>query len=250
MRFLLAILLLLAVAPAAAQQGQGMSQALVVSSCGGATLTAGPVAQLTMDATGRLCLGGTFGVVSVWSTADAAANGMVLSNGGLTVTTNTANWQTIRSTNSKTTGKVYVEFYINSFSSSMMFGLANAGFDVTVSNSYLGSAIYSVGMQPTAGVNASSGFTSNYGGVPAAGNGDVLGIAVDFGAGSVWIAKNNVWVGGSNPATGSLPIVSFVPATVGALFPGYSVFTVSTVTLQPTSSSQTYAAPSGFSAWN
>ena len=34
MRFLLAILLLLIVAPASAQQSQGMSQALVVSSCG------------------------------------------------------------------------------------------------------------------------------------------------------------------------------------------------------------------------
>ena len=41
MRFLLAILLLLFVAPASAQQGQGMSKAMVVSSCGGGALPSG-----------------------------------------------------------------------------------------------------------------------------------------------------------------------------------------------------------------
>ena len=61
MRFLLAILLLLLAAPAWAQQGQGMSQAVVVSSCGSGALPSGALNQLTMDTTGRLCLGGTFG---------------------------------------------------------------------------------------------------------------------------------------------------------------------------------------------
>ena len=58
MRFLLAILLLLVAAPAWAQQGQGMSQALVVSSCGGADAAerlALNQVQETMDTTGRLC---------------------------------------------------------------------------------------------------------------------------------------------------------------------------------------------------
>ena len=56
MRFLLAILLLLLAAPAFAQsQGQGMSKALVVSSCGGGALPSGTLNQLTMDTTGRLC---------------------------------------------------------------------------------------------------------------------------------------------------------------------------------------------------
>ena len=58
MRFLLAILLLLFVAPASAQQSQGMSKALVVSSCGGGALASGPLNQLTMDTTGRLCQSG------------------------------------------------------------------------------------------------------------------------------------------------------------------------------------------------
>ena len=58
MRFLVAILLLLIAVPAWAQQGQGMSQAIVVSSCGGGALPSGPVTQLTMDTSGRLCQSG------------------------------------------------------------------------------------------------------------------------------------------------------------------------------------------------
>jgi hypothetical protein len=58
MRFLLAILLLLVAAPASAQQGQGMSKAMVVSSCGGGTLPSGALTQLTMDPQGRLCQSG------------------------------------------------------------------------------------------------------------------------------------------------------------------------------------------------
>ena len=57
--------------------------------------------------------GGPPPVTSVWSAADAAANGMTLSNGGLTVTPaqlaqvlNTIS----RATISKTSGKLYVEF--------------------------------------------------------------------------------------------------------------------------------------------
>ena len=58
MRLLLAILLLLIAAPALAQQGQGMSQAMVVSSCGGGALPSGALTQLTMNPQGQLCLSG------------------------------------------------------------------------------------------------------------------------------------------------------------------------------------------------
>ena len=63
---------------------------------------------------------------------------------------------------------------------------------------------------------------------------------------------SGVWQNGSNPATGSLPIVSFVPATVGALFAGMSFVGTNcgVWTLQSTAASQKYAPPSGFSAWD
>jgi hypothetical protein len=135
-----------------------------------------------------------------------------------------------------------------------MFGFANAGFGPidAVSNTYLGKSNYSVGMQGGGTNVVSAGFTSNYSGLASVVLNDVWGMAIDFGAGSIWIAQNNVWASSSNPATGSLPIISFVPATVGPLFVGMSVIGTGggTWTLQPTAASQTYAAPAGFAAWN
>ena len=191
------------------------------------------------------------GATSVWSASDAAANAMTLSNGGLTVTTaSVAANKSIRNSISKTSGKLYVEFLINTPAGDAdeLLGLASAGFNA---GSYLGSSLYSVGFQPGNGVNyVSTGFTTNYGSGPGpfAVN-DVWAIAVDFGAGSVWIAKNNVWFNSSNPATGSLPIVSFVAATVGALFATIGSYGQGTFTLQPTAASQKYAPPAGFSPW-
>ena len=54
--------------------------------------------------------GGGGAPTSVWSASDAAANGMTLSNGGLTVTVSgTSSAQTVRGTIGQTSGKLYVE---------------------------------------------------------------------------------------------------------------------------------------------
>jgi hypothetical protein len=191
---------------------------------------------------------------SVWSASDAAANGMALSNGGLTVTpSSVSDWRPIRSSVGKTTGKLYIEFR-NSviFGGYFTIGIANASFNVTLGD--LGLSNYSCGMVTNFGVaQVSAGFTSNYTlptVIPA--TNDVWSIAVDFVAGNLWIAQNNVWVGSGNPATGSLPPFSFVLATVGELFPSLSVYASngSVWTLQSTAASQAYAPPSGFSAWD
>ena len=91
MRLLLAILFLLFVAPAAAQQGQGMSQAMVVSSCGGGALPSGAVNQLTMDTTGRLCSHKTGSGVSppVISVAPVASGSLTV---GSTLSTTNGTW--------------------------------------------------------------------------------------------------------------------------------------------------------------
>ena len=83
-------------------------------------------------------------------------------------------------------------------------------------------------------------------------SGDVFSVAVDFSSGSMWFVKNNVWANSSNPVTGSLPIISFVPATVGALFPTVSVQNPSdgVWTLHTAAASQAYAPPAGFKAWD
>ena len=200
--------------------------------------------------------GGGGGATSVWSAADAATNGMTLSNGGLTVTpSGVASWQSIRSSASKTAGKLYVEFSnigaILAAHPQMIFGLASSGF---AAGSYLGSSNYSYGIFLSGSDQMSAGFTQHYqSGLPETGAiGDVYGLAIDFATGNFWLAQNNVWSNSSSPAAGTLPLASFVPATVGALFAGMSFNGASTGvwTLQATAASQKYAPPSGFSAWD
>ena len=83
--------LLLAIFAVFATPAHAQDQATVVASCGTAHLTAGTQAFRTVDVNGVTCSGaGSVAATSVWSATDAAANGMTLSNGGLTVTPNPA----------------------------------------------------------------------------------------------------------------------------------------------------------------
>jgi hypothetical protein len=145
---------------------------------------------------------------------------------------------------------LYVEFATDATyaNGQPYIGLANAGFAIT---NYLGAVNYSAGIAYQS-TSVSAGFTANYSTGQYQVANDVWAMAVDFATGSVWIAKNNVWINSSNPATGTAPVVSFVPATVGALFPGMSFNDGNNGvwTLQSTAASQKYAPPSGFSAWD
>ena len=196
------------------------------------------------------------GATSVWSAADAAANGMTLSNGGLTVTPQiAAGWASIRSTTSKTSGKLYLEFNNTGAGTQVnpentLWGFASSTFG---SSSYLGSSNYSTGIRMVFGNQASAGFSNNYpvSSFNTVAQNDTIALAIDFAAGNIWVAKNNVWTDASNPATGAFPIISFTPATVGALYAGLSFQQTNTSiwTLQPTAASQKYAPPSGFTPW-
>jgi hypothetical protein len=195
---------------------------------------------------------------SVWSASDASATGMVLSNGGLTVAQpGTASWGAIRSSISKTSGKLYIEFAVSTSLTDWQWsiGLANSTINLTIGGG-LGKSNYSCGILVGGdGTNVSAGFTSHYNSsLPSyqPNAGVVFALAVDFTAGSIWIAQDNVWSNSSNPATASLPVVSFTPATVGPLFAGMSIVRSNggVWTLQPTAASQKYAPPSGFSAWD
>ena len=146
------------------------------------------------------------GTKSVWSASDAAANGMTLSNGGLTVTSTIAGYKTIRTSTSKTTGKWYVEVAadVTVTVGGEYFGFASSGFNI---GSYLGGSIYSEGTKFLAVNMVSAGFVSNQLPAGTIGPSVVVGFAIDFAAGAIWTCINNVWTG--NPATGSAPNVSF-----------------------------------------
>lgn len=236
-----------------------MGPARVVTACGavapfGAT-PAGSMAYPTTDIHGNGCLlGGSSGATSVWSASDAAANGFILSNGGLTVTQPNANsWQVIRGTIGKSSGKLYVEFKTSvPVSTYIMVGMADAAFVITGGFEYFGQP-YSGGLQTSNnGFQGSTGFSPlNVGNINTIAANDIIGMAVDFGAQQFWIAQNNTWVVG-DPSTGASPLGGFVLATVGALFPALALYGTGTGvwTLQPTAASEKYAPPAGFSPWN
>jgi hypothetical protein len=237
----------------------GEATAVWIAGYGGPPPAAIGATPITIVGYGGSGGGGSGGSTSVWSAADAAASSVTLSNGGLTVTPTTAGtgYGTVRTTNSKTTGKLYIEL-LNSGPTltavQLFWGLANAGFSPA---DYLGDNPISAGVSPGNGTYTSGGgFAQNYvlpSVFPAAN--DVWSIAVDFSAGRVWMAQNNVWANSSNPATGLSPMLSFTPATAGALFAAISLYCPNSAnlgvwTLQATAASQKYAPPSGFVAWD
>ena len=186
-------------------------------------------------------------VTSVWSASDAAANAMTLSNGGLTVTSAIPQVGSVRGTISKSSGKLYFEVKANAPSNAVLCGLANGTINVS---SYLGGSAYSLGIDGAD--NYLNGFTNNYTPAYTPVDGDVFQFAVDLTAGNVWMNVNNAhsWFTG-NPATGTAPMATFVPTTVGPLFPAVATWSGGSGvwTLQPTAASQKYAPPAGFSPW-
>ena len=124
---------------------QALSQALVVSPCGAPTIAVGGLSNWTTDPNGGACTSAGVSSFSVWNPADAAANGMTLSNGGLTVTPQSAAaWKSIRTTIAQSSGKRYIEFITSAnATSSEVFGASSSGF---ISSGLLGSSNYSGGV--------------------------------------------------------------------------------------------------------
>ena len=216
----------------------------------GCLVTASNAAGSASQASNTLAIAGGV-ATSVWSAADAAANGMTLTNGGLTANVTAASlhnaWQILRGSTSKTSGKLYVEFSTSTGQTiTFQIGLASVGVNI---NDYLGNSNYSLGLSIVGStVFASAGFSgaTSFDVTGAAIANDVYALAIDFTAGSIWLLKNNVYFQSGNP------VQSFVPATVGALFPAMAFSTSgsnATWTLQPTAASQKYAPPSGFTPW-
>jgi hypothetical protein len=227
------------------------AQATVVTSCGSTTLSAGTSHFVTVDTNGQSCQSGAgsgTGPTSVWSAADAAANGWVLSNGGATFSNNSVVNKTIRGSISKTSGKLYIELNGVATAGNEMQGFADANIDI---NQFLGNTPSAASVRYGGNV-VTAGFVSNYGvSTEWGGNGVTIQFAIDFTAGKIWAGVDNTWANGSNPATATLPIISFTPATVGALFPALSITQPNEIwTIKPTAASQKYAPPAGFTAWD
>ena len=192
------------------------------------------------------------GSTSVWSAADAAANGMTLSNGGATVSSTIPGWNTVRGTIGKTTGKLYFETVTGTAVTTPHYaGIGIATGDTASSGlpaNYLGSFAFSGGAYLFGSQFASGAITWAYGFAAAdAAVNDVLGFAVDLDAGKGWISYNGAWVGGGNPATGANPACTFtlLAKTTTPIFPGMSLQSgpTGTWTLHGAAAALKYAYP-------
>lgn len=186
----------------------------------------------------RNATGGTPTQTVTWNATDYFG-GVTVSGGGTTATT-TGSGGGIRGTTSHSSGKYYLEIKVTPAGSInySSFGLAPS----TWSSGYIGN---------TSGKGILGYFGSwafEPGGAGAGvtlATGNILGIAVDFGAGKMWFSKNGTWMASGNPSAGTNPALSSVS---GTLFPACFSDTSGLVGVL-TAGAFSYTPPTGFSAW-
>jgi hypothetical protein len=174
--------------------------------------------------------------VVTWNPADKDSN-ITLSGGNLIATKTGAGsaWVSVRANLGRSSGKYYFEISNSGASTFLMIGVANAADSLA---QFVGVAANSAGYYSVTGHKFNSNVDSAYGATYA--SGDVVGVAYDFGTGSIEYFKNNVSQG-----------VAFT-GLAGTKYPCVSIFegsSVKSATGQFSAADLTYSPPSGFSAW-
>lgn len=182
-----------------------------------------------------------------WNPADKAAN-ITLSGSNKTATKVIDNaYAGVRATLGRSTGKYYFEVVIVEGGTSPFITIGvNAASESL--NNFTGSSANGWGYYQQTGEKTNNGATTAFGASYA--TGDVVGIAVDFGLGYIWFAKNDVWQTG-DPVTGTSPAFTGLS---GTLFPTTAIHRgdspANSVTGRFASADFTETLPSGFSAWD
>lgn len=181
-----------------------------------------------------------------WNSADKASN-VVLSNGDLDMTCNTASFGAVRATLSRTSGKYYFEIYVVAVNGSSRAGIADGGASMTT---YIGNSAKGIGCNGLAVLNITGAGWSEVGADGSATEtvGDTDMFAVDITNGLFWLGKNGTWRDSGNPSAGTNQ-----SATISAgatIYPAASSYSPgSTYRIVTKTASFAYSPPSGFSAW-
>jgi hypothetical protein len=176
---------------------------------------------------------------------------VVLSSGNSVASGGSENvFRTVRATISRSEGKRCFEISQDSTDAyaSLVIGMVNVN---AVMGAYPGSDITSFGvqwlsspglMQPFAqGVAVSNPLVVTQ----TATSGTVTTICVNFGTGSVWIARNGAWASG-DPVSGSAPTVTGI---AGSMFPAVGVYNAANSGRLKSKASEIAYLPSGFISW-
>lgn len=179
--------------------------------------------------------------MSTWNPSDKGGD-VTLSASDLTATITTNSRMAVRSTTSKSSGKWYFEVLVGS--DQIGIGVANSSAPVSnAGNSFWesahGIALYMNGANSVIVYNGSTTQT-----LAGFANGDVIGVAIDIGAGTIQFYKNNSAHGTADANMGSISGALF--AAVG----GHNSAASQIGSGRFSSASQTYSAPTNFSAWD
>jgi hypothetical protein len=178
-----------------------------------------------------------------WNPADAAG-GITLVSGNLeAVRSSGSGYQSVRATKGITaTDSGYFEVFIQSMPVSGFTTLGIAALSESLT-AFVGSGPNGWGFYAADGSKVNNGATIGYSG--QFNQGAIVGVA--FKAGKLWFAIGNVWAASGDPAAGTGEAFSGIAGTmypmVGMVDPAASVVG------RFKTSAFTYAAPSGFSAW-
>lgn len=202
--------------------------------------------------------GGGGGVAATWDPATLNGAAGSLSVDKLTVFTPDADTYTnVRSTTSRSTGKVHVEatltFVGPADGGETAFGIVPSTWDYT--------DVTGSGLLPGLAASAFLGYvkegaadaTQTFYTAPMT-SGQTAAIEADLDAGKGWIKDQGAtgWIGGGDPAAGTSPSFTFTPGTfyVGAQMYSGDDSTPVSVEVNLGASAFSVAVSTGFSAWN
>lgn len=187
-------------------------------------------------------------MATTWNPSDKNAN-VTLSESDLTAESATASAVCVRSTLSKSWGKLYCEFLVVTGTNGAGPEIGVATSEASLSN-YVGSSSLSwgffFGMGDTTAKKQYNGNIATYGSGFGA-NGDRLMLAVDLNVGKIWFGKNNAWQNSGDPAAGTGEAFSSI-----ALIPLFIIANArsSKITANFGATAFTYTLPTGFQSWD
>ncbi len=178
-----------------------------------------------------------------WDPANKGTS-VTLSNGNLTASYTSGSNFNVRGTVGHSSGKYYCEMVLNPASTgdnTPQMGVCNGSFGVTGSIQLRGS-ISGWCAYPAPNMFTANNSIDNF----SAGSmttGEVVGVAVDIGAGKIWFSRNGIWSG--VPATGTTARYTNLSGTI---YPACKVGSGSCdARFNP--ASWAFACPSGFGPW-
>lgn len=182
--------------------------------------------------------------IITWSQSDKSANMTVYGTDIFAQSPSSTEYTGVRATHGRSAGKRYFEIVAADITndSDFIVGLASSG---TALNS--GPSVSNALLYRGNGQSWDDGATGPA--LATLATEDVVGIAIDFATGKVWLAKNNSWQASGDPAAGTNEIGT---QTAGERFPialtdngsGSQIFRLATREEQ-----FAYSPPAGFVSW-